>query len=279
MGGGLLNSLSINKTKVVLFLIIGIIIGSSIGVYAANKLGSNIVIYDNESTNASNVHDALDELFLRSNTISVKKDIDTNVEHGTNKDIVRTYFNMRDDSDVTCRVGNIEVKTTDDIAEKVGINDTYKVECSSTTGLSSINLKVANKLYLYKEGNEFTNITNGWIRSDQAYGSSGIVIKNAKSLYLQGAAGGNLACSGLAPNNQINLTSYNKLIVNVIASTQSSVYGSRGTIAIKNNDDLNFVEARKYELDLSSYNGSYTIRLWGYAGSGSITVDNIWLEM
>ncbi len=66
MGGGYLSNLSIKKTRSFIFIvgaIFGIIVGGSIGVYAASTLNSNLVLYDNDRTSVSNVKEALDELF------------------------------------------------------------------------------------------------------------------------------------------------------------------------------------------------------------------------
>ena len=225
-------------------------------------------------------------------TIKTKEEVDTNIEHGTNKDIVSTYFDVTEDSEVTCKVGDIEVKTTDEIAEKVGINDTYKVECSSSKGSASIDIKVANKLYLYKEGNEFTNITGGWKgysfennKGSYEFRSSSMYIASTSTMY------GNTI---VITNNKINLKSYKKL--KIIATSTGLNVGRCFCLKSnhpKSNDEYQWYKAEiinqnlvneEWEMPLDEIDQYYVSSLirtsyqTGTYGVTTLEIKQIWLE-
>lgn len=81
-------------------------------------------------------------------------------------------------------------------------------------------------LYLYKEGDECTDVTGGWkeLWSFGAAGSTRIIEKNSNELYVQATTNTNGGNVGIIINNPIDLTKYTHYIIKVTRLKDRSNY-------------------------------------------------------
>ncbi len=143
-----------------------------------------------------------------------------------------------------------------------------------------------NPEFIYKLGNEYTNITGGWLSSGYTASGGGYSImtqtKNSNNMYIYGASG---KVGLLGIQKAIDLTKYSKLYIYIKDYTISSGYGAY--LNIKNektwvngeNGLLHLTSFGVMEADISNYNGLYYIFVYAHNNANrTATIEKIWLE-
>lgn len=158
--------------------------------------------------------------------------------------------------------------------------------------------RFGDKLWLYKDGNEYEKITNGWRISSGGSGSGGSGAKNKDNMYVKGKHVYAVASSSFyaVTNKQIDITSYKKICCEVVnfSSNAPSVqmFGPKITNEHIYYDFQKNYAAKPpyndgvYELDISDQTGSFYIALGtnpstGNSGAGytiEYTIKKVWLE-
>lgn len=140
------------------------------------------------------------------------------------------------------------------------------------------------RIYLYKQGDECTNITGGWVGVQSQLGNStypkGTTTKNADNLYLAV----NNQSSGFVTKNTIDVTKYKTL--KAVITSSGTIYGAinliQGTFYTDYTCHISNPTGQNAELslDISAMSGEYKIHagIWLYGGSASLTIHKIWLE-
>ena len=140
--------------------------------------------------------------------------------------------------------------------------------------------------YLYRLGNECTELTNGWTSSGYVSKVDGYGIasatKNANDMLI---AGSSSTINVLGTMNTIDLTEYSKIYISVTSCNVHSNYAPLFDIkADKNILDIHkaFMKLNTtgiIEGDISDYNGLYYLMAYTYGTtSRNATINKIWLE-
>lgn len=149
----------------------------------------------------------------------------------------------------------------------------------------STSVSISYRLYLYKLGDEFTSITNGWNISDSTYAK-----KYATYLYVYRNATNDGTFGGYCRTGQkIDLTKYNNLCCYVtLDRTYNQINGKVGITASTSTDKHNRVaeafstsntEAHIIKADISGLTGAHYIYfVAGTPISSYGCADEIWLE-
>lgn len=164
---------------------------------------------------------------------------------------------------------------------------------------SVVTQKTLDKLLLYSDGNEYKNITNGWIgTSVYGYGTSyGQYIRGENYLYVKNTSTESSGSSNYAPswmiNNAIDISKYKKIVIEgefivppstgigiIIGQNKSNflngIYAAEGK-----NENANRIEydCTKYNLDFSKpyYIAIYCLNS-NYNNHTEATIRKVWLE-
>lgn len=136
------------------------------------------------------------------------------------------------------------------------------------------------KLWLYKDGDECTDVTGGW--NALASGSSGSLTKNSSSFTLAYYSGMN--AYDAITKNTVDISDYSKLYIDWIFNSSK---GGNARIGVSSSAPSGDVGLSKYsiisaaytgvtELDVSDVSGQYYAVVTVY--NESVTVNKIWLE-
>ena len=79
--------------------------------------------------------------------------------------------------------------------------------------ITEYEIEMTYKLWLYKNGDEFENVTGGWQKTYFANGSGGTATKNETNLYMVGANASTWGNCGFATVNPISCEGYSKLYI------------------------------------------------------------------
>lgn len=130
---------------------------------------------------------------------------------------------------------------------------------------------------LYEDGDINFDITGGWSKTYNLYGSSGVFTNSEGVLNIANANGSNYVECGCSTVNKIDLTKHDTLAVNIVSNTGyfklciSPTYREGSNLqsdAQSNGVFLGVKETGKFEVDISDLVGSYYITLWeSYTGS------------
>lgn len=153
---------------------------------------------------------------------------------------------------------------------------------------------ISNELWLYKEGNECSSVTGGWIKG-HVYNTTSTTnfIKNANNITLTSSSGTRVTC---LTSNLINVKKYSKLKVEVMVTSKGT---SCIRVAVSTNKNTNCentsgdiaksatwqenmtLNSRKViELDISNANTDCYIGIANQSNSGTLkfNIFNVWLE-
>ena len=155
-------------------------------------------------------------------------------------------------------------------------------------------------LYLYKEGDECSDVTGGWefgYMYNSAYGitETPTMKKNTDNIYMQQNQGSTSMGqrTHVITNNKIDVTNYSKLKIvltingafeNRICLTDvyqtGKITSYNGAIVVANTTKDTSVVMKEYELDISSISSSYYVNhsLHSVGGTKKTTIHKIWLE-
>lgn len=106
-------------------------------------------------------------------------------------------------------------------------------------------------------------------------------------MYCKGSSQTNAGSSGCGTENLIDITNYSQIKVRCTAGTASTIAPTYnwGTLCLKNtknnaspNKEVPIAATGTVTLDISTTNGSWYICVWGYAGSGSVYIDQLYLR-
>lgn len=143
------------------------------------------------------------------------------------------------------------------------------------------------RLWLYREGEEFEDVTGGWVSVRSQSGSSypmGTATKNGDNLYLSAVR----QSAGWTFNNTVDVTEYNTL--KAVVTTPSNFCGSMnlytGTAYPDNSiariDNFTSLTEGEVQLDISNVTGEYKVHLgtWftGTSVATTLTIHKVWLE-
>lgn len=154
----------------------------------------------------------------------------------------------------------------------------YTVYCKVTNAAGTVQSRTATltvtKLYLYKEGEQYTSLTGGWgLGSGTVSGGKGGFAANADHLSFTGKAD---TYWGFGVSLQkINMTDFSKLYL----------YGNGGgTFGAATAQDVNFTAStsvgstlKNYSVDISGLSGSYYVK-FKIGGSATLRAYQVWLE-
>lgn len=147
-----------------------------------------------------------------------------------------------------------------------------------------------SKLWLYEEGNEYTNVTGGWNVEckHKDYVSGGKVEKSSKSIKLIGGNTGSSQQYGASFSKKIDFTNYNKLCLNCLEFQNKTQYSHNGGGffgVVTTNTNWNSVIANTevkstgvLSVDIKNVTGLNYVALLGGNNSSFITVNQVWLE-
>jgi len=153
-------------------------------------------------------------------------------------------------------------------------------------------------IHLYKEGNECTDITGGYVTNSLVKGYSGVtgvapsLTKNPTNMVIEkDLSGGGTSAGGVNSVNTINFTGYNKLFIEWdIVTTAENEWRTELRLWIAdslNNTDISNGYISKTvnfngvsEIDISSINGNNYLLFIIYSSGRKIsgTIKRIWLE-
>ena len=174
--------------------------------------------------------------------------------------------------------------------------DTDSKTVSITAEGQGENVELAYKLYLYKNGNEYTNITGGWKFKFDADGSSSMERASAITgtdritLSTNAFSQGYLSTANLIDLSDINTIKFSVSDVNVLGMNGSLcqvvicpsdyrwIYTPANYAALRN---LSTGDSGLYGIDVSNLTGSYYIALHiaaSYAGTNTFTVREVYGE-
>ena len=147
------------------------------------------------------------------------------------------------------------------------------------------NVELAYNLYLYKNGNEYTNITGGWNNRGYTWDSDALqgVTKNADSMVIRGVY--NSYRGGVGTVKKVNTSGYSTL--KAVGFT-TEVYPNNALYLSASKDVLTGKTASvqfgatesEINIDLNSLQGDYYIAIVvdGDTQTPTTTVKKIWLE-
>lgn len=171
---------------------------------------------------------------------------------------------------------------------------THEVYCAVTNEAGTVNTRTAtltaNRLYLYKAGDECRDITGGINYAPMVVGSNGsaypedTVTKHSDNIYLKCS---NQYQASIATANKVDVSIFSKLCANLsnYGNSTSNGYKYFGLYNAYNAKTGSVAEAflanGVIELDVSNITGSYYVAIalnsaYGYAAH--INVHEIWLE-
>lgn len=152
------------------------------------------------------------------------------------------------------------------------------------------------KTYLYKDGNEYSALTGGWVAvKEGGSGSSGTLTKNASNLYQNAVALSSWCYLEFFTTNTVDLTNYSKLKCKVTLTTTSTRPNFSLAVRTAKNITSGSLLASAgritpgtdviLEVDVSSVNSSQYIGLCCEGCSASspaeqttATITEVWLE-
>ena len=149
-------------------------------------------------------------------------------------------------------------------------------------------IEMTFKLWLYRYGDEFEDVTGGWQKTYFANGSGGTATKNETNLYMVGANASNWGNCGFATVNPISCEGYSKLY---ILADNHPASGSRNFANVTNgygNQGNSFVQELLLStigdnliIDasdlLSSLNNKHLFINAAYY-THTMTIHSVWLE-
>lgn len=164
---------------------------------------------------------------------------------------------------------------------------------------TSHDINFIKKLYLFNYGDQCTDITGGWTTDANVNGNNGYRYISNEVMYVKGSPGRNMCEFGYRTVNRINLNGYTRLCMTVTAASLSqyasehpdlapykcgfSAVGAYNAGTLTPPECWNVVwnpgDFGYHSVNLGTYsNLTAYISVFGCAGSGSITVSQIWLE-
>jgi hypothetical protein len=136
----------------------------------------------------------------------------------------------------------------------------HSVYCMVTTKAGAVKSRVATvgaeSLYLFKDGNEFTEITGGWVRS----GNNGTIENTGTSLKI--TVPGGYKSGGAKLVNMFDLTDYNAIECDWSGDNSLKLYVQK---------DGTDVASGKTPIDISAITGMCSLRI--YTESSGSTID------
>ena len=199
-------------------------------------------------------------------------------------------------STVTCTTPGGVVLTTKEVGgtwtfAKLKVYGAYTITATDGTKTATSDVVVDSAieyavemsyvLWLYKDGNEYTDVTRGWVT--WAKDSSAISEKLTNSMHLKNNAN---TSAMVCTNNTIDLTVYSKICIEYRFTGGDSGYGSMLDVA----EGKNYSDVRKQDLPLvnnqtyleaninSSAKGDYYIAVRIWYNTTNVYVYKIWLE-
>lgn len=130
--------------------------------------------------------------------------------------------------------------------------------------------------YLYKDGNECTNITGGYVLWNPDNRSDGSFVKGSNYIYVKGSSITSKGEYGCTTAKEIDFAPYKTLNVSVIEYKGSAAYPYGGGIVGVGYRRIYSTGVTSF--DISSVNSLCQLIIFGMAGSGSIKVDKVWVE-
>ena len=139
--------------------------------------------------------------------------------------------------------------------------------------------------YIYRLGDECSDLTGGWASSGYTSSVSGYSIKTAtKNERNMLIAGSSNALNVLGTQKAIDLTNYNNIYISIIDCNVASDYSA--TFEIRTDKTIvdrftGFADLDKtgvIECDISNYDGLFYLSAYSFGTAGrNATIDKIWL--
>ena len=132
--------------------------------------------------------------------------------------------------------------------------------------------------YLYKDGDECTNITGGYVLWNPCNRSDGSFVKGSNYIYVKGSLYTSNGEYGCTTAKEIDFAPYKTLNVSVIEYKGSAYPYGGGIAGVVGLSHGPIYSTGVTSLDISSVNSLHKLIIYGMAGSGSIKVDKVWVE-
>lgn len=140
-------------------------------------------------------------------------------------------------------------------------------------------------VYLYDYGQEYTELTGGWIETNPQSGlgwPKGTTTKNADNLYIAVPDDG--YSSGFATAKTIDVTSFNTLKFDVVLKDVAYARFNLCTgtnyadSSIASCDPMHVTSNEVISLDISKVTGKYKVSMGVWGGTSKATIRRIWFE-
>ena len=157
--------------------------------------------------------------------------------------------------------------------------------------IDKVDLLYVSPLYLYKDGNEYLDVTGGWLQTYNTAGSYGVFTKKEDSMYLE--CRGNTVVNQISTSNKISFVGYSKL--NIEWTVSLNTVNAFSYIIVKDTNNswstgLSYTRrdgptSNKFvdTINISSLQSSYfpvIVATTNYSTSNValVTVSKVWLE-
>lgn len=154
----------------------------------------------------------------------------------------------------------------------------------------SVSVKLSYRLWLYKEGNEYTDITGGWEKRAQNNGSGGSLTKGISSMTVTGSSNTSVGGCGGGTVNVIDLREISTIYINVLAAANGSAKDTAGYALVVSEGNTNpalsnalaGVEINETTLGTMSFDVSNVdegvVCIIAYSGKGQIEYNRVWCK-
>ena len=244
-----------NKKGIIISFILGVILASSITIYATNYFANQVTYKDGKT-----VEYALNDLYNRLNNSSIEETNDINDFEPTIQSFGKNLLSIKVDNITTKNEVNILGYIWIINGKAKGVTDSEKNSFiyENTENLEEYRIKVLaidenakikssreitqivdNKLYLYYYGKEFSNTTGNW--DNVVVAGSPTLTKNADSMnYIARNGVGNIGGS-ITTAKKIDVTNYTKLYIEYICSAPSNKRVGISTQRTYSNNNFGYV--------------------------------------
>ena len=147
-----------------------------------------------------------------------------------------------------------------------------------------IKVKTEPRTYLYNMGNEYTELTGGWIVGYINGDNPGVGSALKKENYIEVKSWGYWHGSGCYTKNQIDLKEYSKIKVDIFDCSAVNITGGYEQIAIGSGNKqimvlgVDNIQDKIYELDITDINPNSNIICVQIGNGANGNIRRIWLE-
>ena len=142
-----------------------------------------------------------------------------------------------------------------------------------------------SNLYLYKDGDEYQNITGNWIIGYKEGTNSSVGSASKYEKYVEIKSWGYWCGYGMTTTNQIDFTEYSRMKLELYDTSYLDISGGYDQVNVYIYEGVGYIKViytrdimdKVYDIDISQINGQHTLQI--SAGNGAnVKIKAVWLE-